>query len=108
MAKPNKKKQETGIRAGLKAAFAFLPAFMLLRYGIPRSLFFAAIGGISVGVISRWWQNSEAAKPKLHPFAKLKFRPRKRYPGLQDVRSRTSARGFLRQQKSPNGKPSGD
>lgn len=108
MAKPNKKKQETGIRAGLQAAFAFLPAFMMLRYGIPRSLFFAAIGGTSVGLISRWWQSSEPTRPKLHPFAQFKFTPRKRYPGIHDVRARTSARGFLNQQKSPNGKPPGD
>lgn len=102
MAKPDKKKQQKGIRGGLQTVFAFLPAFLLLGYGIPLSIFFAITGGCSVGMILAWWQSDEPAKAKRNPLRKFKkLRPRKQYPGLRDIGGRASSQGDLKKEKPP-------
>ena len=95
MAKTTKNAQKEGVRGGLLAAITFLMAFIVLRYSIVLSIFFAGVGGVSVGFILRWWRSSEGAKPKLHPFSNVKLKPAKRYPGLAEIGSRQSQRGDL-------------
>ncbi len=95
MAKTTKNAQKEGVRGGLLAAIAFLVAFIVLRYSILLSIFFAGVGGLSVGFILRWWKSSENTKPKLHLLSNVKLKPARRYPGLDDIGSRQSQRGDL-------------
>lgn len=96
-----KKRADPGVLGGLKAAFALLFAFIVLRYNILLSIAFAAIGGFTVSFILGWWKSQEPTQPKRNPFKKFKIRPVKRYPGLVDVRSHASKKGSLKKQKSP-------
>ncbi|OKH11514.1 hypothetical protein [[Limnothrix rosea] IAM M-220] len=107
MAKTTRNAQKEGVRGGLQAAIAFLIAFIALRYGILLSIFFAGVGGFTVGFILRWWRSSEGSKPKLHPFANVKLKPAKRYPGLADIGSRQSSRGdlYIKQKSSDDNSP---
>ncbi|NJN73161.1 MAG: hypothetical protein HC799_10345 [Limnothrix sp. RL_2_0] len=96
-----KKQADPGVLGGLKAAFVFLFAFIILRYNILLSIAFAAIGGFTVSFILGWWKSQDPTRPRRNPFKKLKIRPAKKYPGLTDVRSHTSEKGSLNKQKSP-------
>jgi hypothetical protein len=96
-----KKRADPGVLGGIKAAFALLFAFMLLRYNILLSIAFAAIGGFTVSFILGWWKSQEPTQPKRNPFKKLKIRQVRHYPSLTDVRSHASEKGSLKKQKSP-------
>ena len=112
MGKKKKKAETVGVRSGLLWAIASLLMFAILRYGLAISLLFSVITGFSVGFILRWWKNEEGPGAKLHPFENLKkAKPKKRYPGLEEAAARQSRRGSLnqrRQQKAPDGEPSGE
>jgi len=96
-----KKQANPDILSGLKAAFVFLLAFIVLRYNILLSVAFAAIGGFTVSFILGWWKSQEPTQPKRNPFKKIKIRQVRHYPGLKDVRSHASEKGSLKKQKPP-------
>lgn len=102
--KKGKNTPDSGILGGLKAAFVFLIVFVVLRYSIPLSVLFAAIGGFTVGVVLSWWDSQEPAQPprQLNLFRKVSLK--KHYPNINQISSHASRRGSLNK-KSPEKTP---
>ncbi|MGB2925816.1 MAG: hypothetical protein WBB82_10995 [Limnothrix sp.] len=97
-----KKAIDQAILNGLKASFYFLLVSLLMRYGILLSIFFAAVGGFTVGFILRWWKSTEPDRPKRNPLKRLKkLRHTRQYPGLSDISSHTSKKGSLANKQNP-------
>lgn len=101
--KKGKNTPDSGILGGLKAAFVFLVVFILLRYSIPLSVLFAAIGGLTIGIVLSWWESQEAAQPQRH-FKLKKVSLKKHYPNIDQISSHASRRGSLNK-KSPEKNP---